>query len=484
MRWSWRANALPVVLDALLEGSLVGVPYLALVLLAAPGSKAPLPLVAFWLAAGAGLLAARWRPRHLKRVSRYGVLAFLCGVAGWLAAPAARDALLTAHDPMAAIQAHPAGCLLGLAVLLGAIHRRPQSESQVAARTLTIAFPVLAVSLLLLAAQGDAFGATGLIGSVVCIEAGLLAIGRARMRELEGLGSVARGKQAWPALATAVVAVAALAMPVALLAGTSGHDSAVSTVGPLTDAGKALAHGIGSAANWLGSILFGWLPNPTVTTPIPTPRPAETPISAFAAGPHGAVPSTLSQPSGPGWEVLVVVSIVILVVVLLIRSKWLSRGDTAEPPPSMLKEERHRSPRRLVPGPRLRLPGFLPRIARRRSHPKTAAAAYLALLNDLAGRADLARRPAETPRDHVRRIAALGLPHRPLGLLAADYELAVYGRREITAGETRRALGRWKGLRKLATHLPSTSAGDEGDWRVPPSAPAVKPLADETWSER
>src|SRR5450759_2319903 len=457
MPWSWRANPLPVVLDALLEGSLVGVPYLALVL-AGPGSTAPLSLGEFWLAAGAGLLASRWRPRHLRRVNWVRALALLCGLVGWLADPAARDALLTMHDPFAALQIHPAGWLLGLAVLLGAIHQKAEWESQNATRAVTLAFPVLAVSLLLHAGSSDAFGASGFVGSVVCIAAGLLAIGQARMRELDALGSVTRGGQKWPALATAVVVVAMLSIPIALLAATSGRELAVSILRPVADAARAVAGAAESVVTWLGGVLFGWLPNtPTaLMAPMPTSAPTfgSTPIAPPAA-------SSMSPPSIPGLDAFARIGLAILVILLLIRFRRAIPGRPAAPPPSQLSEARHRHPRR----PRLSLhlprPTFLPHIALRRSRPTTAAAAYFALLDDLAHRGDLARSPAETPRDHVRRTAALGLPHLPLGLLAADYELAVYGQVDITSSETRRALGRWKRLRKLARRLPSVSAEDQ-----------------------
>ncbi len=471
MPWSWRANPLPVFFDALLEGSLVGVPYLALVL-AGPGSTAPVSLVEFWLAAGAGLLASRWRPRHLRRVNWERTLALLCGAVGWLADPAARGALLTMHDPFAALQIHPAGWLLGLAVLLGAIHQKPEWESENATRAVTLAFPVLAASLLLHAGTNGAVGATGLIGSVVCIAAGLLAIGQARMRELDALGSVTRGGQKWPALAMAVVVVAMLAIPIALLAATSGRDSAVSILGPVADGARALASAAasaaGSALNWLGGFLFGWLPNtPTApgSTSIPTPSPSigYTPIAPSAG-------SSTSALSIPGLDVLARIGLVILGILLLIRFRRVIPGRPAAPSPSHLSEERYRHPRR----PRLSLhlprPTFLAHIALRRSRPTTAVEAYLALLDDLAQRDDLARSPAETPRDHVGRTAALGLPRLPLGLLAADYELAVYGQVAITPSETRRALSRWKRLRRLARRLPSTSAEDLDGGRPPSEA--------------
>ena len=461
MHWSWRANLLPVVLDALLEGSLVGVLYLALVP-AIFGSVAPLSLVEFWLAAGGGLLASRWRPRHMRGVYWEWGLALLCGVGGWLADPAARDALATFHDPFAALQIHPAGWLLGLTVILGAVHQKPESESRNATRALTYAFPVLAVSVLLDAGSGAGFGIAGFIGSIVCVAAGLLAVGQARMRELAALGSMTRGGQTWPALAAAVVVVAVLAIPIALLAGVSGRESAVSVLGPLTDGGKAVAGAAESAVDWLGSILFGWLPN-TPMTPIPSPSPS--PMTELAPPPPAV--GSISLPSVPLPDILAI-GLAILVILLLIRFRRAIPGRPDAGPPSQSTEERYRHPRR----PRLSLhmprPMSMPRIALRRRRPTTAVAAYLALLDDLAQRGELARGSAETPRDHVGRTAALGLPHLPLGLLAADYELAVYGQADITSTETRRALGRWKRLRRLARGLPSVSPENQ-DGGQPPS---------------
>ena len=86
--------------------------------------------------------------------------------------------------------------------------------------------------------------------------------------------------------------------------------------------------------------------------------------------------------------------------------------------------------------------------------PASAAEAYLALLDELAGRGEMGRRPAETPQAHAQRGGTLGLPRRPLGLLAADYELTVYGRAAISERETARAIGRWRQLRRAARGLP------------------------------
>jgi hypothetical protein len=451
MRWSWRASFLPVALDALLEGSLVGVPYLALAL-DSSGSGAPLALIEFWLAAAAGLVAARWHPKRLARINSVRVLAILAGVAGWLADPAARDALVAMRDPLAALPMHPAGWLLGIAVLRGAAHAKQKDERENATQAITIAFPVLALSLLLHLGAGGAFAVSAFVGSAVCVSAGLLAIGRARMQELEALGSVARGGRTWPTLAAAVVVLAALAIPIAILVGLSARDSAMATLGPLQGAVSALLGWLGGVLGWLDSLLKQFL-----EAFFPGTAPGATPqLSPSAAASH-ALPEPkaegLSLPSLSALVWLVRIGIVVLVVLLVIQLRRLLPSPRATAPLIAPKEERFRQPRRPRFGLSLPRPRFLPHIGPRR-RPTTAAQAYVDLLDELAEQGELGRKPDETPRTHAGRAADLGLPSLPLGLLAADYELAVYGRAAISESETKRALGRWRRLRKLAQRLP------------------------------
>jgi hypothetical protein len=86
---------------------------------------------------------------------------------------------------------------------------------------------------------------------------------------------------------------------------------------------------------------------------------------------------------------------------------------------------------------------------RRRRHgtPTDALTAYLALVDDVAGR-DLARRePAETPFEHARRLRHDGAGELGLDLLAADVALASFGGVSLTPREDRRAVARWRRLR-------------------------------------
>jgi hypothetical protein len=80
--------------------------------------------------------------------------------------------------------------------------------------------------------------------------------------------------------------------------------------------------------------------------------------------------------------------------------------------------------------------------------PTDAAAAYVTLMRDLAARPMVARAAGESPAEHARRLRSAGIGKPGLDLLAADYELARYAGRPITAGETRRAIARWQRLRR------------------------------------
>jgi hypothetical protein len=452
MRWSSRADIPLVVCDGLLEGSLVGVVYLAIAL-GGPRSSAPLSLVEFWLAAAAGVALARRRPAWLSHIDAVRALALLAGVAGWLADPAARDALTAAKAPWDVLATQPAGWLLGIAVLRGGAHRDVDHESETSTRVITLGLPVLAASLLLGLGSGGAFVVPAVVGSTVCVAAGLLSIGRARLQELERLGSVTRGGRTWPVLAAAVVAMAALAIPLAIIVGTSASTAMTVDVRPAEGAIGSLLAGIHSVLAWLASIP-GLFLNGTHSS-VPRDLPAATPTPT--AGPLASAQQQLgrgsiSLSSMPWLTTLLWVGLGVVVVLLVVRFRKLVTGrrvPTLEGQRSTPREERHRESFLARLNLHLPRPGIHPRLPRRHS-PTSAAEAYVALLDDLADRGDLARKPAETPQSHAGRAGRLGLPHLPLAVLAADYELAVYGQTVVSRRETARAIGRWRRLRRLA----------------------------------
>jgi hypothetical protein len=83
----------------------------------------------------------------------------------------------------------------------------------------------------------------------------------------------------------------------------------------------------------------------------------------------------------------------------------------------------------------------------RRPQPTDAAEAYVALVADLDGHTGVRRAPAETPREHAARLRGSGTD-LSLDLLAADYALVRDAGRTLSPREERRAIERWRGLRR------------------------------------
>ena len=80
--------------------------------------------------------------------------------------------------------------------------------------------------------------------------------------------------------------------------------------------------------------------------------------------------------------------------------------------------------------------------------PSDAVSAYRALLSDLADRNGVRREAWETPHEHAERLRRERQGALPLNLLAADYALAEFGAVELSQTENRRAVGRWRTLRR------------------------------------
>jgi len=106
-----------------------------------------------------------------------------------------------------------------------------------------------------------------------------------------------------------------------------------------------------------------------------------------------------------------------------------------------------------------------PRLPFRRS-PSDAVGAYRALMRDLDERPPVRRDPAETPTEHARRMRDRGFAGLSLDLLAADYALARFGDLALTEREHRRAVDRWRGLRRQLSRVTVSPADPAGE--VPP----------------
>ena len=108
----------------------------------------------------------------------------------------------------------------------------------------------------------------------------------------------------------------------------------------------------------------------------------------------------------------------------------------------------------------------------RRAVPENAVDAYVALIDDLDRYHDVRRDPAETPAAHAGRLRAGGQTGLALELLAADYALARYGGITLPEREDRRAVGRWRVLRRTLTAR--GPAGRHGMVSDPAAAPPVE----------
>jgi hypothetical protein len=456
MRWFWRADLLPLGLDGLLEGSLVGVGYMAVATIGSSSSpSAPLTLVEFWLAAAVGLAAARLRPGRLRRWFSVPALVVLAGAIGWLADPAARAALAGFRDPGEMLATHPAGWLLGVALFRGALHADTDRETDISTEAITYSFPLLGASLLLQLFTGNSFAVPALIGSGVCIVAGMLAIGYARMREFDSIGPTAGGGTIWPLISAGLVVVAVVAIPLAIFVGTAAQDPIIGAARSVAAAAVAI---VASVVDWLQSILAHFLV--ATTSPQATAAPTATPATAQAqpfpppTGAGGSAPMAwlFDLLFRAGVVAAVILGVLVLRRYFARRALRLGRQISARP-----REERFREQPSAAAHPSFRRPSLRSLLPWRR-RPTTAVEAYAALLHELDDRGELARESTETPRDHARRAGRIGLEPVPLGLLAADYQLATYGGVPISENEDARAVGRWQRLRTQARRVSAREA--------------------------
>jgi hypothetical protein len=130
-----------------------------------------------------------------------------------------------------------------------------------------------------------------------------------------------------------------------------------------------------------------------------------------------------------------------VVSVLILAAVWLQR--TRSPEGDLVDEWRTIDRGEGAPIARRRRRRF-----GRQPQPTAAAAAYVALIRDIDGSAEVRRGPAETPAEHAARLRSVGRAPLSLDLLAADYALARYGGVELPPREDVKAVSRWRLLRR------------------------------------
>ena len=395
-------------------------------------------LVAFVVA---GILSARFLGPRLGRrwiVVGFG-LVIVSGALGWLSSEAARTAL--ADEPGPALAAHPGGWLAGLAVLRGFAHARLPLAEDTIGNLLAMGVPGLAIAATLGGVISEPhrtrFLADSLGAAIVYIGATVLALAFARLDAVgRDSGFDWRRNPPWLLLTIAMVAIAiVLAIPLASVAGTVISVLVSVALGPLLVLG--LASGFDRTARRILGFFAG-----VVVVLIVLVRlfgsTAETPDPATLAPPDPPPPSTAEHLVTIGIGGLLLLGLIVAIVVAI--ALWMRRSPA---PDGAVGETRTIDPsgEGLAPPRRRRRFG-------RRPDPTTAVEAYVALVDDLDRHPAVRREPAETPAAHAARIRSLGEDALSLDLLAADYALARYGGIHLAAREDRRAVARWRLLRK------------------------------------
>jgi len=428
---------IPVVLVVIAEAAWVSVVggFIQEVRLQAP--VIGIPILALFVAAGVvaarsvGTRLGRWWPP-------VGVvLSFVAGALGWLVAPEARAAIL-AGDMATAITENPGGWVAGLAVLRGFANATFPVSDATCARMLRLGIPGLAVIALIGGAVAQPwrgiFLAETLVAAVVFVASGTFALAFARQQAVGAdLHVDWRRNRAWVLLlALAVVAATAVALVFAGAVGAALPVLFGLVLGPFLILGLVFGtdrRAIRVIAYSLAVALFVYLL-----------------FSFYASQPYVPPPPDAAPgtPTLPETDPTVIVGLgglgilVAVIAILLLVRLWMRQIGPVETDPNEIRTiDRGDEPDRVAARTR----------RRRRSTPDDAVTAYVALVEDLDGRASVRRDPSETPAEHARRLRDDGTGALALDLLAADYALARFGGVTLAGREDRRAVARWRHLR-------------------------------------
>jgi hypothetical protein len=160
-------------------------------------------------------------------------------------------------------------------------------------------------------------------------------------------------------------------------------------------------------------------------------------LGGGAAGEAAPTDPGAAAPAG-----LLVIVVAAMILVLFLARLWVRRTPSS---PSDVEEMRtidHGDATTDAP------PRQWWRRRRPTPDPTDAAAAYVRLLAEIDRRPAVRREPTETPAAHAARLRTGGESDLSLDLLAADYSLARFGGVALSAPEERRALERWRRLRR------------------------------------
>ncbi len=407
-----------------------------------------------WLAVFvlAGLTAARLLGRRAGRwwpPLALGLIV-LAGVAGVLVAPIARDSI--SEGMAVALATHPGGWVAGVAVLRGFAHARLPLAEETVARLVGLGVPGFALLAVVggvaLEPERSRFLADTLLAAIVFAGTGLLSLTLTRLSAVaHGSAWDWRRNPSWLAVTIGILAVAVVAaIPLAGIAGRVLEALVPIAVVASIPVGLAIgldrtgrrviAFSIGAAAVLI--LVLTTFGRPGDATPAPPAAPAVESHPTTADGLLAA---------GLGGLLLLAAAVAVVVLAAL----WMRR---AEPPAEDAVEETRAIDRGTTAavGRRRRRPW-------RRPEPTTAAEAYVAVLDDVSRHRDVSRRESETPAEHAARLRAGGRSELRLDLLAADYALVRYGGVDLPPREDRRAIARWRVLRRRLTRQPRPEAG-------------------------
>lgn len=440
-----RRNALiPWVLRAIAEGGWVTVLYAALVV----GIEKRLPVlgpIELALLVGGGMLLGTFARRRFDLApSMLIVGAFIGGALGWLASPDVRAMFLV--NPGAALGIHVSGWLGAIAALRGLIIQRGSLGAQQSESLLRSTLPGLAIvwafgTVASPAVLRPVFVTDALWGTLAFIVAAVMGLGMARLLILQAALPDPRVRRMWRLLVVVIAfAVVPIAVPIAVLSGIPVSQLLIPFAGPLNTIGwiltlplqfvvaileaifRPLGPGVGRMLDQIGRA-FG------------IGRPAAADVQPGAAGTALGI-------------VLGLVTIAFILFLMFLVAHWFwgkRRDDTARP----VDEEEAVEHTFVVP-PRKRPAPSRPRRATLRRSPVNAVEAYLGALAELETHAAYARGATETPGDHARRVRLGGLPGaREFGRLAAAYQLARYGQRDLSVAEDKRSVVRLQRIRRL-----------------------------------
>ena len=390
----------------------------------------------------AGRLGLRWPLVSL------GLIASGAAI-GLLLAPSARTAVDAGglQGLGAAIGANPGGLFAGLAVLRGFSHARQPLREDTLGRmfgggVVAIAFAAMAGGLVTEPWRSP-YLADVLTDSLVFTATAVVALALTRQSAVGPDSQVDWPRNpAWVGLLVLLVAiVVVLAVPAAAVAPTAIDLAIAIVLAPLLIIGL-VAGWTRSGARFVGLVL---LAGGLIIALRPRLGGVGPPAGSGTAGPDAAAATTTPD---QGLLVLVgggLLTLVGVIGVLLLVRLWMRRSATNQSDVDEVRTIDRRTGREPRATRRPKLPF--------RRAPSDAIAAYRALMGDLDGRPPVRRDPAETPAEHARRMRDRGFAGLSLDLLAADYALARFGDVPLSERENRRAIARWRGLRRQLSRV-------------------------------